>query len=177
MIEETMEQLKSRLLPFEASRWIGTKESGGDNKGQLVEMFQKAVDGKAQGEAWCLAFAQFCISQVDFLYDEMTLSSNRHSPLLKTEHCLTLWNASTSLRDTNPQVGHLILWQHYKDGKATTSGHVGIIKEVRTDKLITIEGNTGEGTGVVREGDGVYLRERPLHDLGTMKILGYLKVW
>lgn len=176
MIEEPMEKLKSRLLAYEASRWIGTKETGGDNKGQIVEMFQKAVDGKAQGEAWCLAFAQFCIQQVDRLYDEMTLSSNAPSNLIKTEHCLTLWNASKAFR-TTPEVGCLVLWQHFKDGKATASGHVGVVKEVHDTKIVTIEGNTGDGAGIVREGDGVFLRERPLTNLGNMHILGYLKVW
>jgi len=176
MIEESMEKLKSRLLAHEASRWIGTKESGGDNKGQIVEMFQKATDGKAQGEAWCLSFAQFCIQQVDRLYDEMTLSSNSASPLIKTEHCLTLWNASKAFI-TTPEVGCLVIWHHYKDGKATASGHVGIVKEVHDLKIITVEGNTGTGAGIVREGDQVALRERPRTDLGNMHLLGYLKVW
>ena len=177
MIEEKMESLKHRLLAYEASRWIGTKESGGDNKGQIVEMFQKATDGKAQGEAWCLAFAQFCINQVDCLYDEMTLSSNLRSQLKKTEHCLTLWNASEAVRSQTPQVGHLVIWQHHQNGKATSSGHVGIIREVHADKVVTIEGNTGDGTGIVREGDQVALRERPLKDVGSMKLLGFIPVW
>lgn len=177
MIEESMQSLKHRLLAYEASRWIGAKESGGDNKGQIVEMFQKAVDGKAQGEAWCLAFAQFCINQVDCLYDEMTLSSNPPSPLKKTEHCLTLWNASQAYRIQTPEVGCLVLWQHWKDGKPTSSGHVGIVKAIKEDSLITIEGNTGDGLGIVREGDQVAQRERPTRDLGSMKLLGFIKVW
>lgn len=37
----------------EARRWVGVREKGGNNRGPEVEKFQKAVDGRASGEAWC----------------------------------------------------------------------------------------------------------------------------
>ena len=36
-----------------ATKYIGIKEATNHNDGPEVEMFQKAVDGKAQGESWC----------------------------------------------------------------------------------------------------------------------------
>ena len=54
-------EIRKRLLVLEASRWIGVSEVGGQNKGQLVEMFQKSADDKASKEPWCLAFVLFCV--------------------------------------------------------------------------------------------------------------------
>ena len=41
-----------------AEACVGIREQGGNNKGPLVELMQKTVDGKAQAEAWCMAFVQ-----------------------------------------------------------------------------------------------------------------------
>ena len=48
--------LKMRLLVWSARLWVGMTEVGGNNRGQVVERFQRAVDGKASGEPWCAAF-------------------------------------------------------------------------------------------------------------------------
>lgn len=174
-------EAKPRILAAEAKRWVGLTELGGDNRGQVVEMFQKAVDGKASGEAWCLSFVQFCIKQVDVLWDEMTLqTSGMRSRLYPTEHVLTCWNQSPKEhRLTKPEPGCLILWNHTKDGKPTSLGHAGIVIEVNSDGTCkTVEGNTGDGAGVVREGDGVYKKNRKWDQpAGSMVVLGFLKVW
>jgi hypothetical protein len=55
---------------------------------------------------------------------------------------------------------------------------VGIIKAVKDGMVTTIEGNTGDGAGVVREGDGVYVRERQMKvTSGSMQVLGFIRVW
>jgi len=170
-------QIKERLLAFEASRWVGTKEIGGDNRGQIVEMFQKAVDGKAQGEPWCLAFAQFCISIADQCFDAIQAASGSQSPLKKTEHVLTLWKSAPILMQCEPKPGCLMLWNHWKDGVPTSLGHVGIVIAVNGDEIITVEGNTSGGPGVTREGDGVFRRVRSQVGSGDMRVLGFLSVW
>lgn len=159
----------STALVEVAKRYIGTKESGGDNKGAQVEAFQKAVDGKAQGEAWCMAFVQFCINKVEEETNE-TLKSK----IFKSEHCLTVWNKTpVEQRLKVPEPGCLIVWQFGK----TASGHVGIVTAVGPTKVDTIEGNTGDGQGVVREGDGVYARKRSRTGTSDMKVLGFLRVF
>ena len=40
---------KRRLLVAEAERWIGATEQGGNNQGQIVQMFQREIGG-AVGE-------------------------------------------------------------------------------------------------------------------------------
>lgn len=156
----------------EAIKWVGVREKGGSNKGPEVEMFQKAVDGRASGEPWCMAFVQFVVKQVakahglmDHLYD--------------TEHCLTAFNGSpVSSRIPLSQVkpGDIVIWRH----GSSTSGHTGFIEAVNRDtygeivSLRTIEGNTSDAS--MREGDGVYRRLRSPFNEGTMRVVGFLRV-
>ncbi len=170
-----MTETKRRMLVFESKRWVGIKEVGGPNKGQVVEMFQKAVDGKASGEPWCLAFVQFCIEMVDAEFDFVRQMKAMKTICKPTEHCLTLWNATTpQARKKLPEAGLIVLWQHGD----TTSGHAGIVTEVlEKGEFRTVEGNTGAGTGVIREGDGVFERIRSINGAGTMKVLGFVAPW
>lgn len=179
---ETQEHLyldKKLMLVEHARRWIGTKEKGGPNKGPEVEMFQRTVDGKAQGESWCAAFVWFCIDSVTKGYTSVHGSDAFPSWLFRSEHVLTLWNNSTkAARDPVPAVGNLMVWQFWEQGKQTTKGHVGIVSEVMANGYVkTIEGNTGAGPGVVREGDGVYERVRKVAGNDTMKVKGFLDPW
>lgn len=147
----------------EAKKWIGTKETR-PNGGSAVESFQKAVDGKAMGEPWCAAFCFFCIKQVE-------AETGHKSPLFFTEHVMTCWSKSPkNLRLVKPEPGALVLWRF--DNSA--SGHMGIVYDIQGESIKTIEGNTSDGSGVVREGDGVYERFRSIHGSGKMKIVGYL---
>lgn len=173
---------KCFLLATEAAKWVGVRERGGPNKGPDVERFQKAVDGKASGEAWCMSFVQFCVDQVDRL-----LAGLKHEPtwLFKSEHVLTVWNKTPQAARipwNQVQPGCLIVWAHYKAGKATGSGHTGIVVKLLSNsingpRVETVEGNTGAGSAVVREGDGVYRRVRSLAGSDTMKVVGFLRCW
>lgn len=162
------------LLLNEANSWIGTKESP-TNKGQLVELFQKVVDGKAQGEAWCMAFVQWCVRRAykQFAIAHPHVSGYLDNVLFASEHCLTVWHKTPALaRTTNPYPGCIVIWQHGD----TSSGHTGIVVAMLPgDKMATIEGNTGSGQGVVREGDGVYSRVRSIKGEGNMKVVGFLE--
>jgi hypothetical protein len=105
---------------------------------------------------------------------EVEKQTNVKSKIFKSEHCLTVWNNSPKeLRLKEPEVGCLVIWQYDN----TTNGHVGIVTKVNKNTIETIEGNTGTGAGVVREGDGVYARKRSKAGSDKMKILGYLKVF
>lgn len=150
-----------------AKKYIGTKEQGGDNRGPLVEMFQKAVNGKAERESWCMCFVQYCILQLE-------IQNNVKSKVFKSEHCLTVWNKSPKeLRLKEPQVGCLIIWQFAN----SISGHVGIVTKVNKATVETIEGNTsGSSVSVVREGDEVAAKVRSKTGSKAMKVIGYLKV-
>ena len=180
----TLPLSKEQLLIHEAKRWVGITEQGGNNRGQLVTLFQRAAGGLANGEPWCMAFTQFCIQAVDNLAADYE-SSTQKSVLFKGEHCLTVWNKSQALKIDAPKPGSLCIWQHGQ----TASGHVGIIVDINADgSIMTVEGNTSSGeVGNQREGDGVWLKRRRL-DLspvasakgdpcGSLRVKGFLRVW
>lgn len=173
-------EVKSRMLVEEAKKWVGIRESGA-NQGIEVQRFQKAVDGKAQGEPWCLSFVQFCVKEVDRKFQELyPVIPNRPSWLYPTEHCLTLWNKTpVKGRQAIPtRAGSLFLWQWFKDARPTAQGHVGIIAQIHSDFATTVEGNTSDGSGMNREGDGVFIKTRPFETKGEkFKVLGFLSPW
>jgi peptidoglycan hydrolase-like protein with peptidoglycan-binding domain/predicted alpha/beta hydrolase family esterase len=150
-----------------AQSYIGVREQG-YNSGAQVEAFQRAVDGVAQNEAWCMSFAQYCIKAVE-------KAAQADSPIAQSEHCLTVWkNSPDNLKSSAPKPGSLVIWQHGN----SSSGHVGIVESVNADgTFTTIEGNTNDGSGVTREGIGVFRRQRDLNGSGEMRVVGFLNVF
>lgn len=155
------------VLVHEAQNWIGVKEVG-DNSGPEVEMFQKAVNAHPQKESWCADFVIFCVQQV-----EKKLGVK--SALFRSEHALDLWFKSpVNMRQMTPSAGCVVIWQH----GTTSLGHAGIVEAVAKDgNMTTIEGNTGNGIGVVREGDGAYRRFRTPTGSPAMHVVGFLKAF
>lgn len=171
-------QIKHRLLLMEAHRWLGVSERGGNNSGQIVEMFQSTI-GKAEKEAWCMSFAQTCMMWAENYFDAAFPLKADAEPLLifKSEHCLTVWNKTPSFcRAKVPVPGSIVIWQHGN----TSAGHTGIVVSVdqKAKTMITIEGNTADQDDtIVREGDGVFKRRRSLLANGSMKVVGFLNAW
>jgi hypothetical protein len=170
--------LAEKLLVNEASRWVGVTEQGGNNHGQMVEIFQMAADKSADGESWCASFAIcYCTEQADKQY-KIVDPNAKEKLLFVAEHCMTVWrNTPVSQRVEKPYAGCIVIWQHYSNGVPTENGHTGIVTKATKDFLYTIEGNTGKGDGIVRDGDGVYARKRKFEGEGDMKLVGFLKVW
>lgn len=169
---------KLKMLLAEADKWVGVSEKGGDNKGPEVEMFQKAVDGKAQGEPWCLAFVQYCVKKVDARFEAENGGPNPPDVLAQTEHVKTLWiNTPKEARLADPISGCLVIWEHWDAKGPTGRGHVGIVDQINDKTMTTFEGNTGPGTEVEREGDGVYKKTRSRKPIGSMRIVGFLVPW
>ena len=144
--------------------YIGVQEQG-NNGGAQVKEFQRAVDNVAQGEAWCMSFAQYSIKAAES-------ATQVNSQVAKSEHCLTVWNNSPiELRRSYPEPGSLVIWQHGN----STSGHVGIVEAVHPDgTFTTIEGNTSGGFG---NREGVYRKQRDMGGEGNMRVVGFLKVF
>jgi uncharacterized protein (TIGR02594 family) len=154
------------LLVTEAKKYEGVHEVGGNNMGPDVQKFQKAVDGVAEGEAWCMAFVQYCIKQVE-------AAQGIKSAIFRSEHCLTTWQKSPiSMRLAKPEAGCVVIWQH----GTTSNGHTGFVMGTdASGNLLTIEGNTNLAGS--SEGDGVYAKTRDKVSDGDMKVVGFLKVF
>lgn len=161
----------ARGLMVEAAKaCVGIKELTGRNDGRLVELIQKTVDGKAKGEAWCMAQVQSMIAYAEF-------KTGVRSPLMATEHCLTLWNGTPIEQKVriSPLAGAIAIWRH----GTTTNGHTEIVLDCDESVFNAVGANT---SGVVdpskpinREGNGVFYTKRSRFGEGDMKLLGFIK--
>ena len=163
---------KSLLLVLEAFRWVGVQEIGGNNSGQIVEMFQ-ADAGIHKGDAWCMAFVQNCISSVDRTCS--ILGHNATALMPSGAHCMTVWEKTQDiLKSQTPKTGSVVIWHR----KETSSGHTGIVVDTTENGLFqTIEGNTSPSEGVQRDGDGVFKKTHNMTPTGTMELVGFINPW
>jgi hypothetical protein len=154
-----------------ARKYIGVKEEGGDNRGEMVETFQKTLGLKA-GDPYCAAFVHFCLKAVDA---EM---GTKHG-IYPSAQCTQMWAKTPKNLQVPPppRPGFIIVWQKIQDNKPTSLGHTGIVVEVTRDYIMTVEGNTSDGQGINRDGNGVYLRKRDTVGIGSMRVLGFLDPW
>jgi hypothetical protein len=160
---------------YAAECCVGIRESGGNNKGPMVELIQETVGG-ADREAWCMSFVQTCLAYAE-------LKTGKKSPIAVSEHCLTVWakTPKTARVKFLPAAGAIIIWQH----GASQSGHTGLFIEGLDPikdgykSMGTIEGNTESGLtssgSVERDGGGVYQTKRSMIKNGSMKVVGFLK--
>lgn len=128
----------------------------------------------------CLGFMQFCVKKAKQRF-ESEFGVQINDWMYPTEHCMTLWDKmpiESKLKEL-PHPGCLIVWQHYKDGQPTTSGHIGVVTEIiGVSKVKTIEGNTSSNlSGDQRNGDGVYEKERSLLSKGSLQLKGFIMPW
>ena len=149
-------------LSEEGQKWVGTKETDEVK----VDLLRKVVDGVAVNEPWCMCFVQFCVRQIE-------IHCGYQSKIFKSEHCLTTWNKSPAMiRCSKPAVGLIAIWQHGN----TASGHTGIVIDVVGENdFTTVEANTTEApVGIVRDGDGIYIKHRSMVQKSNMRLLGFL---
>lgn len=181
-MEVEINKILPKMLASFAKIFIGVKEVGGNNRGEFVSMFQKAVDGKAQGEAWCAAFSSFCIKNTSKLMkDSVGDESFDFNPKIElSESTCNLWFKNPTTQRLNaPEVGCLMIWRHWKNGLPTWQGHIGIVVNIIDSNIVqTVEGNTSSDGPNDRDGDGVFLKNRAINrNYGTLKLLGFLKVY
>lgn len=169
---------KCKMLVEMAKKLIGVKETGGENRGPEVDQFLAAM-GLDKGNPWCMSFVQYCARSVDRQYQEKNMDTIPVT-LFPSGHVMTVWNQAPKSAKIVGEVhpGLLAIWQHYSNGIATDKGHVGIVSEVfGQNDVMTIEGNTGAGLRLVRDGDGVYEKRRVLGQMGTLRFKGFLRIW
>jgi len=96
-----------------------------------------------RGSAWCAAFVHWCFRQCGTVLEP--IRSYAWSPT---------WFIP-AYRVKEPKSGD-VFGIYYRSMNRV--GHVGLVKEVQSGVLVTVEGNTGPDGG--RDGDGVYLKKR-----------------
>lgn len=134
--------LRTERLIAAATAFIGVPEQGGDNRGQMVDLFLRGV-GLPPGEPWCAAF----VHHVGF-WSQFDPERGRSSwPLPATGACQQLADAASAHGAllAHPARGDLfVLWSPLLRRFA----HTGIVIEVTETTpafaCTTIEGNTND---------------------------------
>lgn len=162
---------KRMALAWLAQRFVGAVETR-PNGGPIVEMFQRAVDGTSSGEPWCVGFVQFCAKAIDDLSVLLNGGGN-NCELPPTEWTIDLYHKSPH-KQGDARIGDIVVWQSDVN---SNRGHCGIIVELSSAGLVTVEGNTAAGTGDQREGDGVWKKRRYAGNIPGFTRLGYIGVW
>lgn len=182
MTQNQLSEIMNKGLAAYAKTFEGVREVGGNNKGEFVRMFQKAVDNRASGEPWCASFVSYCIKTTSQIFKEsLSFTDGQYDTSLKiSESVCNFWfNSPMSCRIEKPEVGCLILWRRWSNGKATWQGHIGIVVDIVDKDLVrTIEGNTSSDKSNERDGDGVFLKNRSItRHYGSLRPLGFLRAF
>jgi hypothetical protein len=149
-----------------AKKFIGQKENTGnvfDENTPLGKILKEA--GQKDGEAWCCYFTEAVfVETFRALFSASTIQTFQNFK-----------DAGYEITDV-PKVGSLVIWQRYKDGKATWQGHAGIVSKVNQDgSFSSIEGNTNSAGS--REGDSVQEKNRSLIKTDNgLNVLGFVKI-
>lgn len=132
---------------------VGTTESpANSNRCKYNDWFyQREVSGA--NYPWCCVFVSWVFAQ--------------HDPMLikKSAGCVDLgtWFKNNNAWHSTPQVGDVVFFKF--DTNSRWTNHVGIVKEVHSDYITTIEGNTSMTSN--DNGGAVMVRQR------SEKIVGY----
>lgn len=153
------------LMIYAAEACVGIVEQGGNNKGLFIVELQKTVDGSADQEPYCMGGVQTWIAYAE-------KKTGVKSKVFASEHCMTVFRKTplTSRVKKIPAPGAIIIW---KNG-SSDSGHTGLVLDFQGDKknMKSVEANTGSGN--MRDGDGVYMKQRSKVKDGSLVIQGYL---
>jgi hypothetical protein len=164
-----------------AATYIGEQEVKKDGKygnyGFVNPAFQAELieEGWHVGWAWCAIFAKVVFNNC-FPQNAKVLSSLFSPSAVQTYNNFKKAGYAVSVI---PSVDSLVIWQHYKNGVAESTGHAGIVVSVNIkdpQAFESIEGNTS----VPGEREGFIVRRNPHRvnmDVQTgLRILGFVTV-
>ena len=117
----------------------------------------------ADGVYWCMEFVTWCFVEAFGIDEAKKLLGGW------TAYCPTAVNYFRNMGrfyTSNPQKGDVIFF-YDSEGDA---GHVGVVYDVDSSNIYTIEGNTSSSSGVVPNGGGVFKKR---YSLGYSRIYGF----
>lgn len=140
-----MEQINPAYI---ARKYLGKTEKPGNAGFHDAEFERKMTEvGFMKTHAWCAYFAELVAKEAipaKFAEFDRLFSG---SAVTTFNNFMNAGYKASSF----PQVGNLVIWQRFNDGKAHWSGHAGIVDEVISPtQFVSIEGNTNDRGG--REG-------------------------
>ncbi len=152
---------------------LSVREVGGNNRGEYVEKYQKAGGG-GPGDAWCAFFLYYRLLMAALalgLKLPKTFTPRGYTPDWRIWAILNkCWTTVADAMEApmhRVQVGDAALFYIRSLGRI---GHIGIVIEVHSWGVVTVEGNTKAEAGVSRDsqtGDGVFVKKREWAELGS----------
>lgn len=149
---------------------LDVHEEGGNNQGKFVEIYLGSV-GLGPGAPWCAAWVHYRLSAA-----AADLRTHLPQGFPRSGYCpdYERWGKArgfymhAAVGASLAKRGDLVLF--YFPAKQRVA-HIGLVAGPRSDGrgVITVEGNTGppRGSGVERDGDGVYRKSRLWSELGA----------
>jgi hypothetical protein len=147
---------------------MAIRETGGQNRGKWVEAILAAV-GLSAGDPWCMAFCVLRLVKAAValgLHLPADVPHTGYTPEFANWAKGKGWWIPVQTAAAAPsavRVGDLAFFYFPALGRI---GHVGIVVQVTPWSVTTIEGNTNDGSGVRRDGNGVFRRHRAWGDFG-----------
>lgn len=157
-----LEVIKAALRPYEHVR-----ETNGKNRSPLIDKIITG-NGGSLGSAYCCYGVQQVLSDVEAAYKK--LGVDVHFDIPSGGSTQTLWaKTKPEYKFALPKAASLVVWRH-----TPSTGHIGIcLSGNNGGKFETFEFNTSaDSTAIVRDGEGAYYKNRPLH--GSMELLGFI---
>lgn len=147
---------------------VGVEEQGGENRGKYVGIYQRSTDNDP-GDPWCASFCYYRLITAAAFYDKGLVGIPRsgYTPDWKAAAVKVgdwLSASRAKARPTRVRVGDLCLF--YSASKRRIF-HIGIVVEVHSWGVVTVEGNTSAEPGVDADGDGVFRKIRKWSELGS----------
>ena len=157
---------RSMLALHIAATQVGVRESGGNNRGPMVDKFLAIVG--LRGKAWCVSFIYWTLRRAGV--PASALPKRWKAAGVRYWHD---WAIENGRRKAEPKRGYLFYWLTRIDGP----GHGGWVNAVVKDNdrmmgFRTIEGNTNFRG--LREGDGVYRKMRTVAFLKAHPVWGFI---
>lgn len=164
------------MTPSEnAITYLGEMEKPG-NSGFIDHEFEAEMreEGWQKGWAWCSVFCKVVFKNC---YPERSAELDKMFSPSTIQTFKNFRDAAYPIGNI-PRVNSLVIWQSYKEGKALTTGHAGIVVSVLdTWQFDSIEGNTTKGNGS-REGLIVAINHRKVLSsvANGLKVLGFVQI-
>lgn len=142
----------------------------GNNSGKWVEIYLKAVN-LLRGNPWCQAFVVYrLVTAAHFLGKTVPASFPRSGSTVVVSGWFKkngLWISRQSVVNGKAGIkpGDIAYFFFASKGRIA---HTGLVVDVESNGFWSIEGNTGPGPGVEREGQGVYKKFRTWSNLGLL---------
>jgi len=161
----------AKLILRSALDFVTEREIPG-NQGWEDPRFETLMKltGWQMGEAWCTYFIEAIL---------ITVGLKEHAKVISAGAVQTFNNCKVSPLfkiHSVPEVGDIVIWQNYKDGKPDWSGHAGICVAMGKGLLVCVEGNSNaEGA---REGIevAIKLRNPQIMSQNGLQILGFIGI-